>query len=83
MDPARYGPGMPPEIVPPAIVAEVARLLNEAGVTQYQLRQAGIGSATARNLLDAAGTFRADQLDKALKLIGRRLWHGKRPKDEG
>lgn len=65
--------------MPPDVVAEIARLLNEAGVTQYALRQAGMGSATARNLLAGVGNFRADQLDLALGLIGRRLWHARRP----
>lgn len=60
---------------PPAVVAEVARLLKAAAVTQYQLRQKGMGSATARALIEGRGNFRADQLDLALSLVGKRLWH--------
>lgn len=62
----------------PDVVAVVGKLLRDADVTQYQLRQAGIGSATARKLLAGEGNFRADQLDLALSLIGKKLWHAKR-----
>jgi len=64
----------------PAIAAELVRLLTDAGWTVRKLREAGFGGASAERLLaKAPGLPSLDSAERALALLGRQLWHRKRP----
>lgn len=64
--------------VPPPIAAEIARLLTAHGWTVRKLRAQGFSAEPAAKLLGKqAGTYSIETADAALRLVGRRLWHGK------
>lgn len=71
---------MPEAHASPAVAAELRRLLVEAGVTQYRLREeAGLSAETARILLGLRdGLPSLGAADRALALLDRELWHRKR-----
>ncbi len=66
-----------PDPTPPAIAAEIARLLAAAGETVRSLRARGFGGRTAEALLGKGdGLPSLESADEALRLVlRRRQWH--------
>ena len=61
---------------PPAIAAEIALHLTQCGWTVRKLREAGFAGQPAAKLLGKQpGTYSIETADRALRLLGRELWH--------
>jgi hypothetical protein len=58
------------------LVVELRRLLRERGWTVRKLRAEGFGGVSADKLLGMReGLPSIESADRALRLVGRRLWH--------
>lgn len=69
---------MDPEAAPD-VAAEIARLLAAKGWTVRKLKAEGFGGRTADALLGKGdGLPSIGAADRALALLGRRLWHQRR-----
>ena len=67
---------------PPPIAAEIAARLTAAGWTVRRLRdEGGFGGESAEKLLGKRpGAPSLESADRALALLGRQLWHRRKPK---